>query len=379
MPNWITMPHTEGISSRQAHTNLPKGTYERELGKLGFTGPSTHMYHHHPPTNWSHIEGTLIHRAFDTHAIDISSNSPWNAAQLLTNQYLSLRMWHCLASMNHLVRNADGDDLLFVHKGSGDFFCDYGHLHFQEGDYIMIPKGTMWRIVLTPSSQKSTEILMIEAIQLHYQLPDKGLIGHHAIFDSAVLDVPKIDDAFVQQQGENEWCVVIKRLNTTTDMVFPYNPLDAVGWHGTLMPVKINWRDIRPIMSHRYHVPPSAHTLFLTDEFIVSTFVPRPMESEANVLRVPFYHSNDDYDEVIFYHQGNFFSRDSIEAGMITLHPSGIPHGPHPKAYAAGQNYERKETDEVAVMIDSRAPLTVSETAVSIEKNGYVNAWKQDK
>ncbi|MBN4080564.1 homogentisate 1,2-dioxygenase, partial [Beggiatoa alba] len=333
-------------------------------------GPVPICIIHTPPTNWTRIDGPLIHRAFDTNLLKEFSDSPWHASTLLENTHLSIRIWHADQSMDHLVRNADGDELLFIHKGEGELYCDYGHLHFETGDYIMIPRGTLWRVEIP----YSVEILLIEATQQDYQLPDKGILGEHAIFDPGILDVPQIDDAFKAQQGENEWNIVIKRLDEMTQMVYPYNPLDALGWQGTLMPVRINWRDIRPLMSHRYHLPPIAHTTFLTENFMVSTFVPRPMESDPDALRVPFYHSNDDYDEIIFYHQGNFFSRDNIEAGMITFHPCGIPHGPHPKAYETGQKYARKETDEVAVMIDSRFPLTATSQAESIENKDYVNA-----
>jgi homogentisate 1,2-dioxygenase len=168
---------------------------------------------------------------------------------------------------------------------------------------------------------------------------------------------------------------VVKRRTELSTITYPFNPLDAVGWHGTLMPVRVNWRDIRPLMSHRYHVPPSAHTTFLTDRFVVCTFCPRPLESDPGALRVPFFHNNDDYDEMIFYHRGQFFSRDNIHPGMMTLHPSGITHGPHPKAFSAGQTHSRQETDEVAVMIDARDALEVADLPEGVEWAGYVDSW----
>ena len=169
------------------------------------------------------------------------------------------------------------------------------------------------------------------------------------------------------QQGEREWKVAVKRRNQISTITYPFNPLDAQGWKGTLAPVKLNWRDIRPIVSHRYHLPPSVHSTFVADRFVVCTFVPRPIESDPGALKVPFFHNNDDYDEVIFYHAGNFFSRDNIKPGMITFHPAGFTHGPHPKAFAAGAKSERKETDEVAVMIDTRDALDATPEAEAIE------------
>jgi homogentisate 1,2-dioxygenase len=372
MPSWISLPRIEGTASRQAHADLPEGCFERELGREGFYGPSTQMLHRHPPTGWTRVDGPLRPRAFDTTKLGGSGASPWDAAPLLGNAHVRLRVWRTGAAMDHLVRNGDGDELLFVHAGTGQFYCDYGHLAFAEGDYLVIPRGTLWRI----ETEGPAVLLLIEATNDGYRLPEKGIVGAHAVFDPAVLDVPKIDDAFVAQQSEQPWRVVVQRRGRLGTLTYPFNPLDAVGWHGTLMPVRLNWRDIRPLMSHRYHVPPSAHTTFAAERFVVCTFCPRPMESDPGALKVPFYHNNDDYDEVIFYHRGQFFSRDNIHPGMVTLHPAGISHGPHPKAYQAAKTRPRTETDEVAVMIDARDALDVAELPDGVEWGGYVDSWK---
>jgi homogentisate 1,2-dioxygenase len=369
---WIQIPKVEGTASRQAHADLPAATYERELGKEGFYGPATQMHHRHPPTGWAAIEGPLKPHAFDTQKLETVGDCPWQSPILFSNPAIQIRFWTLANDMDHLVRNADGDELLFVHRGAGDLYCDYGHLTFSEGDYLMLPRGTMWRIDV----KEAVSALLIEATEDNFQLPEKGLVSHQAIFDPAILDTPKIDEAFLAQQDEAEWRVVVKKRNFPSTLTYPFNPLDAVGWHGTLMPVRLNWRDIRPLMSHRYHVPPSAHTTFAAGRFVVCTFVPRPFESDPHVLNVPFFHSNDDYDELIFYHAGQFFSRDHIYPGMMTLHPGGIPHGPHPKAL---QNAEKKRgtmTDEVAVMVDTRDTLEISKEARAIEWAGYVDSWK---
>ncbi|MGH8536944.1 MAG: homogentisate 1,2-dioxygenase [Gammaproteobacteria bacterium] len=373
MAQWIALPKSEGQSSRQAHADLPADTYERELGKEGFYGPSTQMYHRHPPTGWTEVEGPLRPRAFDTAKLDGFTPMPWEAVRLFSNAFLDLRIWRLQGSMDSLARNADGDELLFVHAGSGDLYCDYGHLAMREGDYLMLPRGTLWRLETTAPAT----LLMIEATGASYRLPDKGIAGSHAVFDAAVLDTPAIDEAFRAQHSEHAWRVAVKRRGSVSFLAYPFNPLDAVGWHGTLMPVRINWRDIRPLMSHRYHLPPSAHTTFLAERFVVCTFCPRPLESDPGSLRVPFFHNNDDYDEVIFYHQGQFFSRDNIHPGMLTLHPSGITHGPHPKAFQAGQAHRRTETDEVAVMIDARDALEAAALPEGVEWPGYVDSWRE--
>jgi homogentisate 1,2-dioxygenase len=310
-------------------------------------------------------------RAFDAVGLDAGGPSPWDAVPLLANASLRLRIWTGVRTMDHLVRNADGDDLLFVHQGEGDLYTDYGHLAIRRGDYMVLPRGTLWR-VQTPNT---LTLLMLEATGDSYRLPDKGIAGSHAVFDPAVLDVPRIDDAFRAQVSEQEWSVVIKRGDALSRVTYPFNPLDALGWHGTLMPVRLNWRDIRPIMSHRYHMPPSAHTTFTAGRFVVCTFVPRPVESDPGALKLPFFHNNDDYDEVIFYHRGQFISRDEIRPGMLTVHPAGITHGPHPKALATAAASRRTETDEVAVMVDARDPVAISVQAESVEHKDYVSSW----
>jgi homogentisate 1,2-dioxygenase len=195
-----------------------------------------------------------------------------------------------------------------------------------------------------------------------------------------MLDVPELDDAFHAQQSDSaRWQVRVRRRGAISTITYPFNPLDAIGWHGDLTVARINVRDIRPLMSHRYHLPPSAHTTFVAERFVICTFVPRPFESDPGAIKVPFFHNNDDYDEVIFYHAGHFFSRDNIHPGMVTLHPSGFTHGPHPKALANVLQQPKSATDEVAVMIDARDPLDIGASASAVEWTGYVDSWRTNK
>jgi homogentisate 1,2-dioxygenase len=367
--NYISYPHTEGSASRQAHAKLPDGTFEREVGREGFFGPATHMYHRNSPTGWTNWDGPLRPRAFDLSKIDELGATPWAAKDVLHNGTTKIRIWN----VEGLARNADGDELLFVHKGKGELFCDYGHMSFEAGDYIVLPRSTMWRL----ECAEPVTALLIECTNGTYMLPDKGLVGPHAIFDPAMLDVPALDDAFEAQATKpGEWEVQVKRLGEISTVTYPYNPLDAVGWKGDLSVVRINVRDIRPLMSHRYHLPPSAHTTFVGNRFVVCTFVPRPFESDEDALKVPFFHNNDDYDEVIFYHAGDFFSRDNIHPGMVTFHPCGFTHGPHPKALEKAFKQSKPATDEYAVMIDTRDPLEVGEGAAGVEWADYHKSWQ---
>jgi len=372
MKRYIGYPRVEGKASRQAHCDLPPGTFEREMSKEGFFGPAAFFHHRHPPTGWSSFEGALAPHAFDLGQLEAVAASPWAAGDVLHNAHCQIRFWRVTGRMNHLVRNADGDELVFVHQGRGALYCDFGHLDFEAGDYIVLPRGTMWRL----DCAEPVAALLIEATNATYMLPDKGLVGPHAIFDPAMLDTPAIDAAFLEQQDERPWRVAVRRYGAVSTVTYPYNPLDAVGWHGDLSVCRLNVRDIRPLMSHRYHLPPSAHTTFLAGRFVVCTFAPRPFESDPGALKVPFFHNNDDYDEVIFYHAGDFFSRDNIRPGMVTFHPSGFTHGPHPKALERMLVQTKPATDEYAVMVDTRDALAIGSAAAAVEWPGYVDSWK---
>ena len=372
MKKYIQYPRVAGNASRQAHADLPKGSFEREMSKEGFYGPASFFYHRHPPTGWSDFEGPLRPHAFDLTKLGRSAGTPWQAPVILSNAHCQLRYWEPAASMDHLVRNADGDQLLFVHRGTGQLYCDFGHLEFAAGDYLVLPRGTMWRL----ECPTGAALLLIEATHSSYLLPDKGLLGPHALFDPAMLDVPAIDAAFHAQQSETEWQVRIKCRGQVSTATFPFNPLDATGWHGDLCACRINVKDFRPVMSHRYHLPPSVHTTFVANRFVVCTFVPRPFETDPGAIKVPFFHNNDDFDEVIFYHAGDFFSRDNIHPGMLSFHPSGFTNGPHPKALERMLVQSKPATDEIAVMVDCRDSLEIGPAAATVEWAGYVDSWK---
>jgi len=372
---WIPVKGAEGRHSKQAHADLPQGTYEREMSKEGFFGPAAFFYHQKPPTGWTSFEGPLRPRAFDLVKADASMPSPWSAPVILHNRATELRMWRLTQPMTGYARNGDGDTLLFIHEGQGDLWSDWGHLTVEAGDYVYLPRGAMF--CLEQQGVSGFRILMIEATNAHYTLPHRGMLGPHAVFDPALLQSPVIDPAFLsRQKSGGEWKVWVKKRGQVSTITFPFNPHDAVGWHGELAPVKLNVRDIRPVISHRYHLPPSVHTTFLSDRFVVCTFAPRPFETDPGAIKIPFFHNNDDYDEVLFYHAGDFFSRDNIKAGMMTFHPSGFTHGPHPKALKKMLVQDKPMTDEYAVMIDTRDPLDVGEAADALENKDYVNSWK---
>ena len=385
-------PLRKGRHSRQAHVDLPAGTFEEEHARQGFFGKTTHLYRLHPPTGWTRIEGPLRPHSYDlNHIFPVdpavegdalvqqaragallesmfgSQEEAFAPVCVLHNGDVAL---HFVApkAMEFFYRNADGDDVYYIHAGSGRFESDFGNLDYDKGDYLVIPRGTTYRFLPAEGEQR---YLLIESFS-EITLPDRGMLGPNALFDPAMIDTPEL--AEYTEGADREWAVHIKRENQITKVFYPFNPLDAVGWKGDLTVWRINVKDIRPVMSHRYHLPPSVHTTFMAQNFVICSFLPRPFEEEEGAMRVPFYHRNIDYDEVLFYSDGHFFSRDGIGRGMVTWHPQGIHHGPHPKAIPLSRTKDR--TDEVAVMVDTYRPLKATPAAELVENQDYWASWK---
>ncbi len=361
-------PLVKGTVTHQAHVALPEGTYEEEHGRDGFFGPVSHLYRTHAPTAWTRIEGPLKPRAFDclkAHAA-ASADSILDRVPLLYNEDVVMHFACPAQPMTYYFRNADGDEIYFIHKGHGILETDFGPLYFEPGDYIVIPRGTTYRLL--PETTDNA-FLVIESFSKIRQ-PDRGIMGQHALYDPAIIKTPTPQPI----QEDTEWEVRIKRLNELTSVFYPFNPMDVVGWKGDLTVWQLNIRDFRPVMSHRAHLAPSVHSTFVGKGFVVCSFVPRPLEEDPEAVRVPFYHRNIDYDEVLFYHAGNFFSRHGIDSGMITFHPQGIHHGPHPQAVEAVK--KKTATDEVAVMLDASRPLRMTPEAQSAEWRDYYLSWQ---
>jgi homogentisate 1,2-dioxygenase len=199
--------------------------------------------------------------------------------------------------LDAFIRNADGDEVRFVHEGSGQFETDYGDISYRKGDYLVIPRGTTYRF----ATQVQNTHLVIESAS-EMTLPDRGMLGRHAQFDPMVMRVPQLPDG-ERKTGANaagEFELRIKREKQWTRVFYPWNPMNAAGWKGDLAPWALHVDDIRPIVSPRFHLPPSVHTTFLGRNFVVCSFLPRPLESEPGAMKVPFYHRNIDFDEVLY-------------------------------------------------------------------------------
>ncbi|MBI2381824.1 MAG: homogentisate 1,2-dioxygenase [Gammaproteobacteria bacterium] len=365
------MYYSKGRVTRQAHVDVPDGLFEEEYARDGFFGRVSHLYRDQPPVAWSAIEGELRPEAL--HLADLPGLKAGDYLEgrtvFLANADIQIGMSRLASAMPYYFRNADADECLFVHRGEGRLETDFGPLNYETGDYLVIPRGTVYRFV--PAAE--TELLTIESSG-EISIPDRGPLGPHALFDLNVITVPSPDPDSLER--DRPWDLKIKRLGRLTTVTYPFNPITTVGWRGDLTVWQLNIRDIRPVMSERYHLPPTAHITFKLKNAVICTFLPRSLENgDPGAMKVPFYHSNIDFDEVLFYHEGDFFSRAGIAPGMATFHPQGIHHGPHPKAIAAAK--AKRETNEKAVMIDTRYPLELTAAGKAVRWLDYWKSWSE--
>lgn len=368
----MDIPYVRGKVAQQAHVGLPEGTVEEEYARNGFFGRYAHLYRSEAPVGWTRIEGPLKPRAYDLVKGGAAAPDALGRTPLFFNGDVKVGFANVSTPWSFFHRNADGDELYFVHRGAGRLETDFGPLTYEPGDYLLVPRGTVQR--LCPTS--ATSLLVLEA-RGEIQYPDRGMLGQHALFDPAVIVVPSPEEgSAAKPNADGEFELRILRAGQTTKVFYPFCPINTVGWKGTLTAQKLNVRDIRPVSSDRYHLPPSAHTTFVMPNAVVCTFAPRPLENgDPAALKVPFFHSNIDFDEVLFYHDGDFFSRTGITPGMMTLHPQGIHHGPQAGAEARAR--DAKRTEEVAVMIDTKNPLEIAETATAFERADYWQSWRK--
>jgi homogentisate 1,2-dioxygenase len=361
-------PLSRGRVTKQAHVGLPEGTYEEEHGREAFEGRASHLYRTHPPTAWVRIDGDLQPRAYDLNGVkspDLADPAAeWQ--RILWNEDLAIYVSKLAEPPPHFLRDADGDLCYFIHRGEGTLETDYGPLPFRRGDYLIVPKGTTHRVV--PATEDNF-FYVIEG-RGEYRIPEKGILGKHALFDPGVLETPEPEP----HDEPGEFMVQVKRDHQYTTLVYPHHPLDVVGWQGDLCPIRLNVEDFRPVVSPRYHIPPSVHITWDSDGFEIGTFAPRPTETgDPEALRVPFFHSNIDRDEVLFYHQGQFFSRAGIGEAFITHHPQGLHHGPQAAAIEASKTKEF--ADEYAIMVEADRPLIAEEALSANEVEGYATSW----
>jgi homogentisate 1,2-dioxygenase len=360
----------QGPRSRQTASAHSEAAFERELAKEGSSAPAAVFHHRHPPTAWSRVEGSFRPRAFLLTALAVDQTMPWSAHDILANAHLAIRFWRPSGPMRHLARNADGDDLLFVHQGAGELFCDYGHLTFGPGDYIYLPRGTMWRL----AAAGDVAILMIEATGGRLTLPGPGDPPPRAVAAASALETPVMDAAFrAQQTTEGEVEVHVKRGDAISRFIYPFNPLDAVDWRGEVAPARLNVSAVgagrdphdRPILA--------VYTTFVGERFIVRTQVPPPPTPEGAGAPRAVFRTEDDYDCVVFHHADRASGPAKSRAGMATWRPSGFTQPPlDPPGETAGEPGD----GPYAVMIAARDSLVVAESAASVEVMDYHRRWE---
>ena len=368
--------YSQGKNHTQGHKGIPDGLYEEEQGRKGFFGPVSHLLKDKPPTRWTNIEGPLRPHLYDLVPCQYE-NAKWHRL-FFNSDVVIYSQWNNKTDLSQDVvnklpalRNVEGETLYFVHVGSGSVLTEYGLLKFKTGSYINIPKSLHHTIVY----DEPTQFIIIESTTGLFREPDRGMVGRNAFYDLAALGKPDLEalNQFKKDHKVESHEIAVRRFGTVTKFTYDACVYDTVAWKGDFFPFTLHVDDMMPMMSHRVHLPQSAHTTFAANGFVVCTFLPRLIETDQDALKVPFYHQNIDYDEVLFYHAGHFFSRDNLHSNMMSFHPAGFPHGPHPKAFASQGT--KTFTDEVAVMVDTVKPLQVDPFIEKTEVQSYWQSW----
>lgn len=372
------IPHKRHTQFRQPDGSLYK---EEVLGTKGFSGIQSILYHVNSPTAVRRVEGPaavtheaeeagpLRHRHFWTSRLTQSGDPIFARQYLLGNDDVVLGICQTADAMDDFYRNGECDELLFIHEGTGVLESMFGEIAFRPGDYLVIPVGTIYRLMCN----EPVRYFFLES-QSPVEVPQRyrneyGQFNEHAPFCERDLRLPK----FVSAKRESgEFPIRVKARNAIQTLTLAHHPFDVVGWDGCVYPYAFNIEDFEPITG-RVHQPPPVHQTFAGHNFVVCSFVPRLYDYHPQAIPAPYNHSNIDSDEVLYYVRGNFMSRKGVEVGSITLHPSGIPHGPHPGTAEASIGKER--TEELAVMVDTFRPLKVLKPALSVEDANYMYSW----
>jgi homogentisate 1,2-dioxygenase len=378
-----------GIVPRAPHAGpLIREVYEQEHGRGGFAGQVTHTYHLYPPNNWLPGETQVLDsRAFAPdwesplgpiggahHALQVmSSTDPRDVyrgmARLVGNATVTMNVTAPAAPMDYFFEHHSATLVYFVHEGRGVLETMFGPIEYKRGDFLIVPKGTMHRFELWPGRQY---YWMYESLAGDPEKSEAATTGRFIPHSRSDYKFPRSLDT--RNEG-GHFEVISKVGETYTRRVHPTHPFDVVGWRGDYLPYRFAVEDVRPLVADRSHVPPSGHTVFKLPGCYICVFTVRSAEKEG--MWLPFFHRNLDYLETIGYHFGDFFSRAGvIQEGMVTLHPVGLPHGPHPAALKAFMDGRRPEVwQEVGIMADFANPTRMSEFARGLSKQDYMKSW----
>ena len=378
--------HSLGVLPKKRHIAFRKpggGLYAEELmGNEGFTGPSSLLYHVHPPTTVKSVkrlreiryeadpEHLLRHRHFRTAQLKAGGSPTLDRVPLLFNDDIAMLFAQPDREDRHFYRNAQGDEVVYVSEGGGVLETQFGDLPYRQGDYLVIHRGLLHRYRL---ASPATKLLIFES-RGYVRSPRRYRNDYGQLVEGAPYserDIRRPTELHTHDE-RGDFQVLVKQYNGLNEFILDHHPFDVVGWDGYYYPWAFSIHDFEPIVG-RVHQPPPVHQTFQGDGFVICSFCPRPFDFHPEAIPAPYNHSNVDSDEVLYYASSEFMSRKGIEFGSITHHPDGLPHGPHPGRAEA--SIGMKGTDELAVMMDSFRPLKVARAALPIEDPKYQRSW----
>lgn len=379
--------HKLGKVPQKRHTTFkkPDGNlyYEQLFGTIGFDGMSSLLYHINRPTMVKEIIGSkdvtpkvAIEKSIQSRkfiGFDVAPKDDFleSREHMLVNSDIHIGVAAPRKSMkDYFYKNADADELLFVHKGTGTLRTLVGNIRFEYGDYLVIPRGMIYQIEFDTEDNR---LLFAESFHPIYT-PKRyrnwfGQLLEHSPFCERDYILP---DNLETHDETGEFVMKIRKQGQLHELIYNSHPFDVVGWDGYNYPYGFSIHNFEPITG-RVHQPPPVHQTFETTAFVVCSFCPRLYDYHPKAIPAPYNHSNIDSDELLYYVDGDFMSRNNIGPGYMTLHPAGIPHGPHPGAYE--RSIGQKETEELAVMIDTFKPLKITENALKIDDGKYYKSW----
>jgi len=375
------IPNKRHVVFRQPNGNL----YHEELvGTEGFAGLSSLVYHLHPPTVVKEhgvpysvrpevvIEDNLQARSFMGYQVEPNEDYIKSRKTLFVNDDMTIGLAAPSKSLTaYYFKNADADEMIFVHKGMGTLKTMYGQIAFEYGDYLIIPRGTVYQLHFETNENK---LLIVESFG-PIETPDRyrnnyGQYLEHSPFCERDFKRPT---QLETRDEQGDFLINIKKRGLIYPYVYGNHPFDVVGWDGNHYPYAFSIFNFEPITG-RIHMPPPIHQTFQGKNFVICSFVPRLYDYHPSAIPAPYHHSNIDSDELLYYVDGDFMSRNNIQKGQITLHPGGLPHGPHPGAIE--RSIGKKETNELAVMIDPFNPVKITKEAMNYEVTDYYKSWQ---
>ncbi|WP_422359539.1 homogentisate 1,2-dioxygenase [Reichenbachiella sp.] len=379
--------HQLGKIPHKRHTTFKKDDgsihYEQLFGTIGFDGMSSLMYHLHRPTMVKEVSKSYSVAPKIAEEKNMLSLAMEGFKVPSENDYLDSRKTVLVNSDCHIVlaspkqsqteyfyKNADCDELIFIHKGTGTLKTQLGNITFGYGDYLLVPRGMIYQVHFDTEDNR---LFIVESKRPIYT-PKRyrnwfGQLLEHSPFCERDFRRPAELETFDEF---GDFTIKVKKEDMMHEYIYASHPFDIVGWDGYNYPYAFSIHDFEPITG-RVHLPPPIHQTFETDAFVICSFVPRLYDYHPESIPAPYNHSNIDSDEVLYYVDGDFMSRNNIEKGNITLHPAGIPHGPHPGA--TERSIGEKVTEELAVMVDTFKPLQVTEEAMKILIKDYHKSW----